>query len=281
MRFIGGLAELAQGYDGFIVDLWGVIHDGLAPYPGALECLERLRPKPVLLLSNAPRRAGAVQATLRGLGISRALYTAILTSGEATWQALADRADPFFAAVGGKVYHIGPARDRGVIDPDRLRLVASPVEADFLLNTGPDDQRDGQALEAFTAELDACLAAGLAMICANPDLEIVRGGQRILCAGALASYYEARGGLVRWIGKPYPEIYRRALSTLNMPPGRVLAIGDSLRTDIAGARNAGLDSAWVLGGLHADELGSDRTAIIAAARDAGLSPVAVLPRFAW
>jgi HAD superfamily hydrolase (TIGR01459 family) len=277
-RIITGIAPLAERYDGFIVDLWGVVHDGFTVFPGALECLRRLAGRPVLLLSNAPRRADSVQRTLRRLGIEDALYTHILTSGEATWLALRDRTDPWFAALGTRVYHLGPERDRGVVEGLGLTLVANPAAADFLLNTGPDDQRDTAGLNEFTGDLHACLGAGLKMICANPDLEIVRGGARILCAGALAAWYEAQGGEVRWIGKPDRAIYRHALGMLGLAPDRVLAIGDSLRTDIAGAAAAGLDSVWVLGGIHAAEINGDAAG---AARAAGHAPTAMIWELKW
>ena len=281
MRHLTSFAELAPLYDGFIVDLWGVIHDGIAPYPGALNCLDRLSGKKVLLLSNAPRRAGAAVQALRSLGVQDTLYGGILTSGEATWLALRDRADPWFAALGSRVYHLGPERDRSVIEGLSLTLVTKPEEAAFVLNTGPDDHRTGDGLEDFKPELECCLRAGLKMICANPDLEIVRGGVRILCAGALAAYYQAEGGDVRSIGKPDPAIYQRAFDMLGVASDRILAVGDSLRTDIAGAAASGIDSAWVLGGLHAETIGTDPGRAESAAAAAGLQPVAALPAFVW
>ena len=281
MILLPGFAPVANKYDGFILDLWGVIHNGIAPYPAALECLRRLAGRPVLLLSNAPRRAASVRRTLRRLGIEDALYTHILTSGEATWQALTDRADPWFASLGPRVYHLGPARDRGVMDGLNLEVVTAPTDANFVLNTGPDDERETGDLASFINELTACLQAHLKMICANPDLEIVRGDQRILCAGTLAAWYAAQGGDVRWIGKPDPTIYERALSMLNLSATSVLTVGDSLRTDIAGATGAGLDSAWVLSGIHAAELGGDLRHAEKAAAEAGFSPTAILPSFSW
>jgi HAD superfamily hydrolase (TIGR01459 family) len=281
MTLLPGFAPLADKYDGFILDLWGVIHNGIAPYPDALRCLQRLAGRPVLLLSNAPRRADSVRRTLRRLGIEDALYTHILTSGEATWQALKDRTDPWFASLGKRVYHLGPARDRGVMDGLGLEIVAELANADFVLNTGPDDEREAANLAGFTDELTACLRAQLKMICANPDLEIVRGDQRILCAGSLAAWYAAHGGNVRWVGKPDPAIYQRALAMLNLPGARVLAVGDSLRTDIAGAASAGIDSVWVLSGIHAAELGGDEGSAAAAAAEAGLSPTAIFCSFSW
>jgi HAD superfamily hydrolase (TIGR01459 family) len=275
---VAGFAPLARRYDGFIVDLWGVIHDGVTAYPNALNCLRNLAGRPVLLLSNAPRRAHSVQRTLRRLGVEDALYTHLLTSGEASWLALRDRTDPWFSGLGHRVYHLGPARDRDVVEGIGLALMERPEQADFLLNTGPDDHRDTSGLEEFTGELQCCLDAGLKMLCANPDLEIVRGGARILCAGALAEWYAAHGGEVRSIGKPDPAIYDQALAIMNTPRNRVLAIGDSLRTDIAGAARSQIDSLWVLGGIHAASLSGDPRLAAAAA---GLSPTAIIPHLIW
>ncbi len=282
MRSIEGLRDLAAGYDGFIVDLWGVVHDGIAPYPAALACLEQLIGRRVLLLSNAPRRAASAQRMLQRMGVEDRLYTDILTSGEATWLALRDRIDPWFARLGTRAYHLGPMRDRNVLDGLGLTVVALPSEAEFVLNTGPDDDvADPRALATFEPELQACLAAGLPMICANPDLVVMRGGTRILCAGALAEYYDEHGGDVAWLGKPDPAIYRLALDMMGLPPARVLAIGDSLHTDIAGAAGAGLDSVWVLGGIHAEALGGNAEAALGAVRERALAPIAMIERFAW
>lgn len=277
-EMLPGLASLAENYDGFIVDLWGVVHDGYTAFPGAVDCLRQLAGRPVLLLSNAPRRADSVGRTIGRLGIDDSLYTHLLTSGEATWLALRDRTDPWFAALGTRVYHLGPERDRGTADGIGLTLVSDPAAADFLLNTGPDDQRDSAGLDEFTADLQACLYARLKMICANPDLEIVRAGARILCAGALAAWYEAHGGEVRWIGKPDPAIYAQAMGILGLKRDRVLAIGDSLRTDIAGAAASGIDSLWVLGGIHAAEINGDAAG---AARAAGHSPKGMIWELRW
>jgi HAD superfamily hydrolase (TIGR01459 family) len=281
MRHLTGLAAIAPAYDGFILDLWGVIHNGVTAYPEALHCLQQLAGRPTLMLSNAPRRAGSVQRTIRRMGVPDALYTHILTSGEATWQALHTRADPWFAALGDRIYHLGPARDRGVMEGLGTTLASTPETADFLLNTGPDDTREAAPLDAFIAELRACLDANLPMICANPDLEIVRGEERILCAGSLAAWYEAEGGDVRWIGKPDPAIYATALSLLGLPPTRVLAIGDSLRTDIAGAQAAGIDSLWVLGGIHGEEIAGNPARAIASAATYGVPPSAMIDRLTW
>jgi len=281
MRTLSGLADIASEYDGFILDLWGVIHNGVTAYPAALRCLQNLAGSPTLLLSNAPRRALSVQRTILRMGVADTLYTHILTSGEATWQALRSRSDPWFATLGNRIYHLGPSRDRSVMDGLGTTLAATPNAADFLLNTGPDDTREAAALDAFIPELRACLEAKLPMICANPDLEIVRGNERILCAGSLAAWYEDAGGDVRWIGKPDPGIYTTALAMLSLPAHRVLAIGDSLRTDIAGANAAGVDSLWVLDGIHGDEIAGDMARAIASAARHGVAPVGLIDRLKW
>ena len=159
MQMLTGFAPLAARYDGFILDLWGVIHDGVSPYPGAVEVLKRLRAagKPAVLLSNAPRRAHVAQLAMRGMGIADALYTGILTSGEVTYRMLRDRTDPFFAALGTRVYHLGPERDRNVIEGLDCERVRRPAQADFVLNTGPDDERSPTDLADCEDELQACL----------------------------------------------------------------------------------------------------------------------------
>ena len=281
MRSIDGLRSIAGDYDGFIVDLWGVVHDGVAPYPAALDCLHHLRGHRVLLLSNAPRRAASARRMLQRMGVDDNLYSDILTSGEATWLALRDRTDPWFARLGTRCYHLGPRRDRNVLDGLGLQVVGTPQAAEFMLNTGPDDDMaDSMHLSVFMPELDACLRAGLPMICANPDLIVMRGGVRLLCAGTLAGYYRDAGGDVFSLGKPDPAIYAMALELLAVPAGRVLAVGDSLHTDIAGASGYGLDSVWVLDGIHAGEATDECTALRLASERV-IRPTAMMRRLAW
>lgn len=283
MHHLPGFESLAHRYSGFILDLWGVIHDGVQPYPGAADCLARIRAlgKPAVLLSNAPRRAHAAQAAMRAMGIADDLYTGILTSGEAAHIALRDRTDPWFAGLGRRMLHLGPARDRNVFDTLDLEVVTRPQDADFVLNTGPDDLAGPTEVADWEALLQSFRRADLPMICANPDLEVIRGGIRVICAGALTQRYEAIGGTARWLGKPDPAIYTPVLAMLGTAPGETLAVGDSLRTDIAGAASRDIPSCWILGGIHAAELGGDPARIAAAAAEARLHPAAVLPRFVW
>jgi HAD superfamily hydrolase (TIGR01459 family) len=276
---MNGLAGLAKKYDGFIVDLWGVVHDGLKTYPGVVECLAALRDagKPVVFLSNAPRRAASIGRALSHMGVAEALYTGIMSSGEAVHVALRDRDDAEFAALGRTFYHLGPARDRDVFDTLDLTQVENVAEAAFLLNTGPDDHLGPDDPSIYAPTLNAALDARIPMICANPDLEVIRDGKRIICAGLLAQYFATHGGQVIQRGKPDPAIYGPTLRLLGTKKSRTLALGDSLRTDMAGAKAAGIDACWVLSGIDAlnPAIAPD------VARDAGITPVAILPAFNW
>jgi HAD superfamily hydrolase (TIGR01459 family) len=225
---------------------------------------------------------------MRAMGIADALYTGILTSGEAVHLHLRDRDDPFFDSLGERVFHLGPERDRNVMENLWLTEVHSPSLADWVLNTGPDDHKSDQSVDDFEDTLEACAAMDLPMVCANPDLEVIRGGRRVICAGSLAARYAELGGRVRLVGKPDPAIYARVFRMLGVRDrSRILAVGDALRTDIAGAAAVGIPSAWVLGGIHADELGlapdmaPDAAQVTARAAEAGLAPVAALPAFTW
>ncbi len=279
---------MAERYDGFILDLWGVIHDGVNAFPHAVDTLRHLREtgKRTLLLSNVPRPNDAVQTMMRRMGIEDALYTDIMTSGEAVRRSLISPPDLWWTQLGTRMYHLGPERDRPVYDGLPIAVVARPADADFVLNTGPDDHRNPSELGEFEADLRECAAHGLKMICANPDLVVIRGGVRVLCAGSLAVRYRELGGDVRSLGKPEPAVYQPVLQQLGLSPDRVLAVGDSLHTDIAGAAGVGIASCWVLDGIHGAALsngagGFDPAKTDAAAAEAGLSPVASLPRFVW
>jgi HAD superfamily hydrolase (TIGR01459 family) len=253
IRLIDRLSELAPRYDGFILDLWGVIHDGAAPLPGAIECLAALRGqgKRVVLLSNAPRRSADVAARIARIGVPP-LYDHVMSSGEEAWQHLARREDPFYAQLGRRCLHIGSERDIGMREGLPLEFVERVGEAELILNTGPAGWDD--RLEDYDAILQQARARDLPMICANPDRVVRYRGRLALCAGALAQRYEEWGGRVRWHGKPYPSIYETCLGLLGIGDrARILAIGDSLSTDIAGAAAAGLDSLLIIGGIHAGE----------------------------
>ncbi len=290
IRLLSGIQELSKAYDGFILDLWGVVHDGYAPFPSAIEVLSKLKEagKPTLLLSNAPRREAVLGQALEEMGIAPDLYGHVHSSGEEAWQALHRRTDPWFASLGTACLHLGPARDRGMLEGLSLRQVKTPEAADFILNTGID--RDEETLADYEDLLSRGAASGVPMVCANADREALRGKVRVICAGALAQRYEALGGEVKSFGKPGPAMFESALHLLGLTkPTQALTIGDSLATDIRGSELAGIDAVLVTGGLHAAELGRDgrpeelptRDRLAALLDRENLHPIAAIPRLRW
>ena len=288
VQVIGGLRELAPHYDGFILDLWGVIHDGVAPMPGAVDCLRSLMEsdKRIILLSNAPRRADDVVRRITRIGVPAGLYHHVMSSGEEAWQHLRRRDDPFYAALGWRCLHIGSERDIEIRHGLDLEFVDTAEEAEFVLNTGPAGWDD--RLEDYEPILQLALDRNLPMICANPDIVVMHGNRLALCAGALAKWYEEAGGRVRWHGKPFRSVYDTCVELLGIDDcSRILAVGDSVRTDIAGAAGAGIDSLLIAGGIHAEEFGTagdrapDLERIEAVLRAGAYNPVGVARRFIW
>jgi HAD superfamily hydrolase (TIGR01459 family) len=292
-----GVRALALHYDAFVLDLWGVLHNGERPYPGVRDCLAVLRQhgKTIVLLSNAPRRARAVEPRLREIGFEQGSYDDVMTSGEDVWRALQTRgaadAEPFYRDLGARGLHLGPERDQGLYEGAPISRTVDVEACDFALCTGLDGAHETPA--DYEVRLRRCIERGAPLICANPDLHVVRGTTMEYCAGALAQRYEELGGVVRWHGKPYAPVYisvRRMIDAIagrTVETRRILCVGDSLRTDIAGAAAAGLDSLLVAGGIHADEFGAgpdrapDAGKIAAACAAARLRPVAATASFRW
>lgn len=250
LRLISGLSELASDYDALICDIWGVVHNGHAPFPAAAEALARFRQTrgPVVLLTNAPRTAQSVGAQFDAIGVPADCYDAIVTSGGAARDHLAAR-----ARAGGTVplYYIGPERDAAVFEG--VDIVRTNIAgAQIALCTGlVDDLTETPA--DYAGMLAEMAGRKLPMICANPDLKVHRGPQLCWCAGALARDYEAIGGEVIYYGKPRLSIYDVARAQTK-GAGKILAIGDGLVTDIKGANLAGLDVLFIADGVHGEEV---------------------------
>lgn len=249
-KLISGLREIAGAYDAVICDVWGVLHDGVRAYPAACEALQNFRTQhgKVVLLSNAPRPPADTARQLAGMGMPDGCYDAIVTSGGASRDDLAVRA----AKGTVKLFHIGPERDKPIYNGLDVELT-SPDKADAMLISGLDDH-DTQTPDDYAGVLAEAYAHKLPAICANPDIMVPIGGKIVYCAGALARAYEQLGGSVVYYGKPHLPVYRLALQAASSKK-RVLAIGDALETDIEGAKRAGLDTLFVVGGLHAKDVG--------------------------
>jgi len=281
---VDGFSALAPGYDAVLCDVWGVVHNGVAALAPAGEALTRFRDAggTVLLVSNAPRPGAAVTRLLDRFGVPRSAYDDIITSGDLTREFVASHPSRC-------VYHVGPERDRGIFAGLELRF--GPAEAaDYVICTGLfDDERETP--ENYRGMLQRMRARGLLFLCANPDLVVERGDRLIYCAGAIADLYAQLGGEVVYAGKPHRPIYDAALARIAAARGapiaaaRVLAIGDSIRTDLAGAAALGIDGIFITRGIHAEELGHrddpdlDRLGRFFAA--AGVTPKAVMRQLAW
>lgn len=285
-HLIDRFSTVASRYDVVLCDVWGVVHDGIAAHVDACDALSRYRADggTVVLITNAPRPSPWVIRQLGRLGVPSDAYDDVMTSGDLTRELVAGRD-------GGAVFHIGPQRDISIFEGLGVRL--TPVEAaDYAVCSGlfddatetPDDYRDLMA---------RMRGRGLFMVCANPDVVVERGDERVYCAGAIADLYGAMGGEVLYTGKPHRPIYDAALAKAAgargsaASPDRTLAIGDSLRTDMTGAQALGIDGLFVSGGIHAKELGHGESpgardaALGAMFAAAGVTPRSVTGRLAW
>lgn len=284
-RVIRGLGDIAEGYDAFVLDLWGCLHDGVAIYPAALDALQQLKTagKSVVILSNAPRRAHEVAARIADMGIASDLYNQLFTSGEETWRALATGTIEAIHGRGERVYPIMARRDAAILADTGFVTVDTPQDSDFVLVTGIEDAADTVA--QFETALRAAAARDLPMICANPDLLVHRGGLEEICAGAIAQRYQELGGKVVWFGKPDPAIYRRILEECRLTADRLLCVGDALRTDIAGGAGVGAATLLTVGGIHHAELvvknHIDRARLEALCRKLGAIPDFAIAHLGW
>jgi len=282
--FIESFSTLADGYDAVLSDVWGVLHNGVAATVPACDALMRFRGQggTVLLITNAPRPGEVVTRFLDKVGVPRDAYDGIVSSGDVTRAVMAARPQK-------SVFHIGPERDLPIFDGLGLRFVPL-AGANYVVCTGLRDDIV-ETPESYRAELGELRRRRMFMLCGNPDLVVERGEKLIYCAGALADLYKSLGGEVLYAGKPYRPIYDLALQRVEelrrtVPPlSRVLSIGDSVRTDLKGATDFGIDCLFVTAGIHAEELGDRHDPNLAALNrifaDAGIAPKAVTRGLVW
>ncbi len=286
MKYLSGVHEIVDSYDGFVLDLWGVVHNGKEPYPGVLDCLKQLKAagKKIVFLSNAPRRAWAVAERIATMGITPDYYDEIVSSGEETHAHLQLRNDPFYQKLGRKCYHIGTEKDASLFEDQDIEIVSSLQEADFILATDVIHSNDEPA--QYQDILSEGIRLKLPLICANPDHVVHIQGHLQYCSGALAHLYEGLGGVVKYHGKPFPEIYESVKQHFH-PHARLLAVGDSFLTDVAGAHHAGLDVTFIGGGIHSDDLKihygelPSHTAMEKLSQHYHINPTYVLPGLIW
>lgn len=285
---IQGLRTLAPRYQVLVCDIWGVIHNGRHAFEGVVDCLKAFRAShgTVLLLSNAPRPSGPIREQLQGFGVPGDAYDTIVTSGDLTRKLLAERSN----ASAYRIHHVGPDRDLTLFEGLNVTRVGLD-EASAIVCTGPfDDNTEGP--DNYRDYWKPALQRKLPFLCANPDLVVQRGEHLVYCAGALAEDYERQGGDVTFLGKPHLPVYEfvaerlKELKGATPPRAQWLAIGDGLKTDMAGAVHAGIDALLITGGIHdtefADAAGNpDPVKVEAVMRERNLRAVSAMRRLVW
>jgi HAD superfamily hydrolase (TIGR01459 family) len=277
-------SEFAPNYDVLLCDVWGVVHNGLQSFPLACDALMRARARGavVVFITNAPRPHEAVGRQLDRLHVPRETYDALVSSGDVTRAVIKSRPRQ-------SLLHIGPERDHSVFAGLDVKF-ESLERADYVVCTGLDDD-DVETPQDYRERLAAMLKRKLYMVCGNPDVVVERGAKLVYCAGAIADMYQTMGGEVLYAGKPYRPIYDMALDLArqaagrDIAPERVLAVGDSVRTDLKGARTLGVDFLFITSGIHAEEVGGrdspDSKALATVFAAAGDEPKAVMRHLVW
>jgi len=253
-KFCRGISDISDSYMGFIIDQWGVLHNGEKVYDGVIDCLKELkaRKKHIIILSNSGKRADINKDRLKKLGIGPTLYDEILTSGEMAWRGLNEQGDGFFEGLGKKVFVISRGDDRTIVDGLDVEVVDDPSDADFMIISGTD--APNKTLEDYEPLLKKAVRKQLKALCANPDSLGVMGNQSIMGAGTIARRYTDFGGVVQYIGKPHKPIFQECIKRLQeneVYPGQTIIIGDSMTHDITGGHLVNIDTCLVRGGLHA------------------------------
>ena len=287
--FIKGLSEIAHRYDGYIFDLFGVLHNGVEPYPGTLNTLIKLKEqnKKTVLLSNTPKLSAHSSQDLAAMGITEDLYDRLITAGDATRVALQEKNDDFHAALGSSCWYIGPETMAHLLEGLDFKRVERAEDATFILNAMPG--RDKSLIKDIDKGLDYAAKHDIPMICANPDLVVNIGDRQHECAGMLAKHYEEMGGRVAYHGKPYRQVYNMALEALGLlDKTKILAVGDSIRTDIQGAHNFEINSIFNLVGIHREEVLMDNSdqeidldKVMLVLKNQPFQPTAVMAGLQW
>jgi HAD superfamily hydrolase (TIGR01459 family) len=280
-------SELAEHYDGWLCDVWGVVHNGVSAFEDAVDALCRYRAGGgyVVLITNAPRPSRAVYPQLERLGVPREAFDTIVTSGDVTQALVKKRPN-------APLFHLGPLRDHVILE-DLPNPIVDKSQAELCLLTGPMNDST-ETVEDYDGRLAEMLDQDVEMLCANPDLVVRSGDRLVICAGSIARRYSEMGGRVTIAGKPQAPIYVAAMAKVSELAGRhieknrLLAVGDGLPTDIKGAALNGFDVYFITGGIHAAELGDmgspDGVARVAAVVEnqySGIRLAGICDRLRW
>lgn len=253
-KFCQGISDISDSYRGFIVDQWGVLHDGDKPYDGVIDCLKELksRNKHIIILSNSGKTAASNKERLKKVGIGPSLYDDIVTSGELTYQGLLNQDDGVFEDIGKNAYLISRGNDRSIVDGVDINIVDEVADADFLIISGSDAPE--KTIEDYEPALRKAAHKRLKAVCANPDSKALIGMSAVMGAGSIARRYSDFGGVVHYIGKPHQPIFQHCLKILQSKgiyPGQTIMVGDAMAHDILGGSMANIDTCLVALGLHA------------------------------
>ena len=251
MKELKHLSEIFSNYDTFVIDLWGVMHNGIKLNPKAIEAINHLKnnAKKIVFLSNAPRPSAKVIDFLLKMKMDKQYLSNVMTSGEAAMNAINNN------KFGKKFFHLGPPRDVAIFE--KVKENSTTIDnCEFILCTGLFDEDDPDINKSQLHENDLDYYKNFLikhiskkLLCTNPDLTVHKGKKEEYCAGYIAKIFEELGGKVIYYGKPYKEIYEMCFQ----PNEKVLAIGDNVRTDIKGANNLNKDCLFISDGVHRDE----------------------------
>lgn len=280
---LSSVAPLVSAYDAWLCDVWGVMHNGVAPFPGAADACTRFRAQggTVVMISNSPRPGHAVATQMTEIGVPEGTHDAIVTSGDTTRKVITERS-------GTPLFHLGPARDKPLLEGLDVQIAELP-DAGFVLCSGLYDDLT-ETPDDYAGLLADMKARDLPMVCANPDIQVERGNRLIYCAGALAEAYLGLGGEVIYTGKPHKPIYEAAMSCVTQARGkdvakdRILCIGDGVKTDMAGAAAADMDALYIASALHmghSDDDRMDERRLVEIFADVSIKPVAAMQALTW
>lgn len=289
VKICEGLSDISDSYSGLLIDQWGTLHDGEKPFDGVVEALENLRSrgKQIILISNSGQRTDENAKRLDQMGISSNLYDYIVTSAEMTWRSLDNREDGVFKGLGNKCFLMNRNENTSVIAGTDIDVVDDVEKADFILLTGSDAPT--KTLENYYDDiLRKAVRKQLKMICANPEMTVIIKGEHILGSGQIARRYEEFGGVVSYIGKPFPSIFQYGASLFkDLLPSQIVMIGDSLSLDIRGATAMNMDCVLIASGAHngtfsrAKSTADIHKMLKTLGVNYGVRPTYFVPRFNW
>lgn len=253
-KFCQGISDISDSYAAFLIDQWGVIHNGEKVYDGVVDCLKELqgRNKYVIILSNSGKRSEVNQEKLKKMGIGPSLYSEVITSGELAWRGMKEQSEGFFAGLGEKCFLMSRGGDRSVVEGLDIEVVDDMEEADFLLISG-SDAPEKNMVDYYEPLLKIAIRRRLKALCANPDSRGLIGNNYVMGPGMIARRYQDFGGVVHYIGKPHKPVYQhciRVLQDKEIYPGQTVMVGDTMAHDILGAASMNIDTCLVKNGLH-------------------------------